>query len=53
MIVVNDRSEGILRGYFIFLLERVARTGRLRFLSLGDASGDGVGILSALSFGRT
>ena len=56
VIVVSDRSDGILRGYFILRLDFVARTGRLRiFLALifGEFSGDGVGILSALSFGRT
>ena len=55
VIVVRDRSDGILRGYFILRLDLVARTGRLRifFLSFGEFSGDGVGILSALSFGRT
>ena len=54
VIVVSDRSEGILRGYFIFLLDLVARTGRFRiFFNFGEFSGEGVGILSALSLGRT
>lgn len=52
-IVVNDRSEGIRRGYFIFLLDLVVRTGRLRIFTLGDGSGDGVGIRSESFFGRT
>lgn len=52
-IVVKERSEGIRRGYFIFRLDRVARTGRLRFFNLGDGSGDGVGIRSESFFGRT
>ena len=53
VIVVNERSDGILRGYLIFLLDRVARIGRFRSFSFGEDSGDGVGILSPLSFGRT
>ena len=55
VIVVRDRSDGILRGYFIFLLDLVARTGRFRifFFNRGEFSGEGVGILSALSLGRT
>ena len=53
--MVRDRSDGILRGYFIFLLDLVARTGRflIFFFSFGEFSGEGVGILSALSLGRT
>lgn len=52
-MVVKDKSEGILRGYFIFLLDLVARTGKFLILARGEDSGDGVGILSSFSFGRT
>ena len=52
-IVVNDISDGILLGYLIRLLLFVARTGKFLIFARGDGSGDGVGILSSFSFGRT
>lgn len=50
-IFVKDKSEGIRRGYFILRLDLVALIGSLCNFTLGDDSGEGVGILSALSFG--
>jgi hypothetical protein len=52
-IVVRDISDGILLGYFIRLLLFVARTGKFLILARGEGSGDGVGILSSFSLGRT